>query len=104
MHKELKTKWLNALRSGNYKQTTGVLIRDGISFCCIGVLCDVVEHVEVFDDYVFSGITNTELEIDLDRGTLFAIGLTREEAERLMCMNDEGSSFQDIADYIEENI
>ena len=47
MNKEIKDKWVTALRSGKYKQTTGALRRvtaDGESgFCCLGVLCDVVD-------------------------------------------------------------
>lgn len=33
-------KWVNALRSGEYKQTTGVLQNEN-GYCCLGVLCDV---------------------------------------------------------------
>lgn len=32
--------WLAALRSGEYKQATGVL-NNGNGFCCLGVACDV---------------------------------------------------------------
>lgn len=50
----VKRKWLAALRSGKYKQTTGALYdstNDG--FCCLGVLC----HIEGADkeDLRFSG-------------------------------------------------
>ena len=34
-------KWLEALRSGKYKQTTGRL-QDSKGFCCLGVACDVL--------------------------------------------------------------
>jgi len=40
---EIKERWLEALRSGKYKQTTGYL-RDDDGFCCLGVLCDVVKN------------------------------------------------------------
>jgi hypothetical protein len=43
MNKEIKAKWVAALRSGKYKQTTGAL-RRGDSFCCLGVLCNL--HAE----------------------------------------------------------
>lgn len=42
MNKEVKAKWLSALRSGEYKQATHFLYdnqKDG--YCCIGVLCDL---------------------------------------------------------------
>jgi hypothetical protein len=41
MNKERKTNWTTALRSGNYKQTVGML-RDSKGFCCLGVACDLV--------------------------------------------------------------
>lgn len=33
--------WIEALESGRYKQTNGVLRRKGEGFCCLGVLCDL---------------------------------------------------------------
>jgi hypothetical protein len=33
-------KWVEALRSGKYQQTTGALCRDG-KYCCLGVACEV---------------------------------------------------------------
>lgn len=40
MDQVIKKRWQEALRSGDYKQTTGALRRsDG--FCCLGVLCDL---------------------------------------------------------------
>jgi len=35
-----RRKWVDALRSGKYAQTTGTL-RDQHGFCCLGVACDV---------------------------------------------------------------
>lgn len=45
MKKEVKEKWLEALRSGKYTQTSSVL-RDSADdgkygYCCLGVLCDI---------------------------------------------------------------
>ena len=41
--KSNRKKWIDALRSGNYQQTTdGYLHLDG-KYCCLGVLCDVYE-------------------------------------------------------------
>lgn len=33
-------KWIDALRSGEYKQTVGAL-RDSSGYCCLGVACDL---------------------------------------------------------------
>jgi hypothetical protein len=47
MDPEVKVKWLEALRSGKYKQCTGLLKDQNpenekdISFCCLGVLADL---------------------------------------------------------------
>lgn len=42
MKKQIKLLWLEALRSGRYKQTSKAL-RIGNSFCCLGVLCDLAD-------------------------------------------------------------
>jgi hypothetical protein len=42
MSLELKQKWVDALRSGEYRQSKcGLRTPDG--FCCLGVLCDIVD-------------------------------------------------------------
>lgn len=33
--------WVDALRSGKYRQTTGMLHRKNGGYCCLGVACDV---------------------------------------------------------------
>lgn len=40
MDADVKGKWLEALRSGEYEQTTGAL-RSTNGYCCLGVLCEV---------------------------------------------------------------
>lgn len=39
---EMRQKWLNALRSGEYKQGRGNL-RVGDEYCCLGVACEVLK-------------------------------------------------------------
>ena len=41
MDAQWKTKWVEALRSGNYEQGKDSL-REGDQFCCLGVLTDLV--------------------------------------------------------------
>jgi hypothetical protein len=41
MNQEVKDKWLSALRSDKYKQTTGLLNHNDEGFCCLGVLCEI---------------------------------------------------------------
>ena len=43
---EVKKRWLKALRSGKYEQTTGTLCEPDSkgkpqAYCCLGVLCDI---------------------------------------------------------------
>jgi hypothetical protein len=42
MNPEVRTLWLKALRSGEYKQTQSWLEKDG-GFCCLGVLCKLAQ-------------------------------------------------------------
>lgn len=43
MDATLKAKWVAALRSGKYKQGKGYLQRTPGKFCCLGVLCNVID-------------------------------------------------------------
>jgi hypothetical protein len=40
MKPEIKQRWVEALRSGDYKQGRGYLLQSG-EYCCLGVLCDL---------------------------------------------------------------
>lgn len=40
MNAEIKKKWIDALRSGEYKQGKSFLQKHNL-FCCLGVLCDL---------------------------------------------------------------
>jgi len=40
MKQEIKQRWIDALRSGEYPQTMGKL-RDEGGYCCLGVLCEL---------------------------------------------------------------
>jgi len=56
---ELAKKWIEALRSGKYKQGEGQLV--GVNkFCCLGVLCDVVK-----DEF---NLTISDYEVHVKRG------------------------------------
>lgn len=43
MKRELRDKWVAALRSGEYKQGRGALQDTTGGYCCLGVLCRVME-------------------------------------------------------------
>ena len=111
MNKELKKRWVAALRSGEYQQTREYL-QDEIGYCCLGVLCDLVdsnkwsvvdnEDYPIYISYCFDNyITDREFP---DHNWLKNIGLDPDTARYLASQNDEGASFKEIADYIQENI
>ncbi len=88
MNGELKAKWLEALRSGRYKQGRKYLRDKNNQFCCLGVLCDVGAPGQW---YSFSC------------GSDF--GISRGHSDMIIMMNDTyGLSFEKMADWIEENI
>lgn len=109
MHAELKAKWLEALRSGKYDQTTGQL-RDGNCFCCLGVLCDV------FNPNGWEGVTGTrewsygegpdeQHEVGvLPHDFKVTYGIGGDVESRLIEMNDDGQTFSQIANYIEAKL
>lgn len=41
MDRHIKERWIEALRSGQYKQGTGLMRNSQNEFCALGVLCDV---------------------------------------------------------------
>lgn len=55
MKTEVKKLWLDALRSGEYTQTTGEL-KNSEGYCCLGVLCDIAVKngviTEIEDGYL----------------------------------------------------
>ncbi len=57
---EIKDKWLNALKSGEYQQFNGQLRNNGNykQMCCIGVLCNILN--ELIDE---SGCDNINKDI-----------------------------------------
>jgi len=121
MDTKIKTQWVDALRSGKYKQgiesmkgaeyeydlkTDSFTPTGAITYCCLGVLTDVLGK---WDEYFKSG---REFNEDAEEGDevlpgQFApvcTGLTEHECHRFAFMNDvENKTFDEIATYIEEN-
>jgi hypothetical protein len=114
MNQEIKQKWVEALRSKKYKQGRGVLRRKD-TYCCLGVLCDLNEKVEwkflastrlIEEQYIPS------ISPDNAFGDFFIpieisewAELSDVSSEVLVELNDDKFySFEQIADYIEENL
>ena len=103
----IKAKWLEELRNGGHEQVQGTLKAvkpDGkFGYCCLGVLeekvlgnqIDAVKllNLDLKSEYEGPTITYNRLKEDVirDRGL----------ADELIDMNDEGWTFVEIADFIE---
>ena len=114
-----KQQWLVALRSGDYTQTKDAL-RDARGFCCLGVACDIHNpsqwdepnesgsRAAASGDYGFPGFDDIPLEVLVVLRQLEYIqdGITMGNSlmRRLSMLNDDGKSFAEIADWIEENL
>lgn len=112
MDKELKAKWVDALRSGKYAQAEGVLRSADVTpgFCCLGVLLEVSQrgHWDC-ESYLIEGDCDGEIILigELDSYAR-NVGLTTDEECKLIQMNDgkeewQGNrqTFEQIAAFIE---
>tara|TARA_R110002126_G_scaffold715_2_gene4543 strand:- start:67 stop:438 length:372 start_codon:yes stop_codon:yes gene_type:complete len=123
MIKEYKDKWLKGLRSGKYNQTQKVLMSEA-GFCCLGVLMNTYDsngwvEADGGDMYHRSnkyGYTDSYDEGDelygeasqdseLTSDTLSTFDISDDEQCHLIKMNDtKGNNFNEIADWIDENM
>jgi hypothetical protein len=114
MKERVKKKWLEALRSGQYVQTTGALCHtgdSGDSFCCLGVLCNLraeeskTLYWEEAGVYPWMSLTFQGAD-GLPPTSVFKwAGLERFDADTLASMNDDrGYSFEEIADWIQREL
>jgi len=92
MNQEVKAKWVEALRSGKYKQGRKTLKHAG-RYCCLGVLCEVAgEPIERFHN-------------NLNNPFMERVGFPWGQHGVLIEMNDtKKKSFAEIADYVEQNL
>lgn len=97
MKRSLFNKWIKALESGKFKQTTKKLGNSRDGYCCLAILCKVAE-------VKFKG----------SRGTLpyrfaISVGMTDEGSSlkgnkpSLASLNDSGRSFKQIAVILRRN-
>ena len=110
INKELAKKWVAALRSGEYKQTGNVL-RNLDGFCCLGVLCDILDSGKwnnnkrfiFFDELDDNKLYESGTEIP---NTIWYNMFGNTSSQNLLIdMNDLGaSSFYEIADYVETTL
>lgn len=110
MNQQIKEKWMNALRSGEYSQTRGAL-RTTEGFCCLGVLCDLysketgTEWGEYQKDFANSSFLGELATFPPKVGEWSGIERANpyfEEVGTLASLNDGGKEFTEIADVIEK--
>ena len=113
MNPQIKQKWVDALRSGDYKQTQNRLHNE-YGFCCLGVLCDLYgkeNNVEwepsiyYNNDYEFQHmVTVLPLSVMEWAGVEEVNPYVNGGPFTLAELNDQGSTFNEIADVIEEHL
>lgn len=103
MTTELKDKWVQALESGRYEQTTGRLRRND-QYCCLGVLLDVAGYA--WSPAAREGCWRAHDSKGYSMGQALTItacdeiGLETRTQDHLIALNDSGRSFNEIATYI----
>lgn len=116
MDPAVKAQWVAALRSGKFKQADGQLRADKSSFCCLGVLCHLMNPrgwredgwgsslYEGMEDVpppivaVWAGFTYMDDQWGRARVTI------KGRTEPLAFHNDDGATFAEIADAIEAQL
>jgi hypothetical protein len=103
--KEFVKKWVAALRSGKYKQVKERLTNGKGGYCCLGVACKLksLPRFRYGLSYFYSSVAHNN-DLLLPREIRQDIGLDEYFQTELSSMNDEGSSFKEIADYIEREL
>jgi hypothetical protein len=119
MNPEIKDKWVEALRSGQYKQCDRTLMRQdeygNRTFCCLGVLTDLYlqENNMQWNFNDVNGVPFNGKEVLTEQVIVWARFPDRIDTNApsvqyeggstlLTTMNDDGVTFSDIADIIEE--
>jgi hypothetical protein len=100
MNPEIKAKWVEALRSGEYRQARRRLRLDdsaGPSYCCLGVLCELagVAYIPAFS-YLPDPVAESA-------GVIRGVQMTLADLNDGSPI-DRPHTFAQIADYIEANL
>lgn len=115
MNPDVKAQWVAALRSGEYKQGQGLLhYHDGNDdrMCCLGVLSHLAVKAgacsRYFDDeqgeYVYGSGAVAHLPREVVEWASLDDDSPSVERDLLVNINDDGASFEEIADMIERDL
>lgn len=99
--REFATKWIEALRSGEYGQTVRELTNGNDDYCCLGVACKIAGYSDMemftYNNVVFQDTPFNKLP--------FSLHENEELTDILVRMNDlENKSFIEISQWITENV
>lgn len=108
--KQHRKDWVNALRSGDYKQGTGVLRDKNDNYCCLGVACDLAGvEWRAYDGCYKALINGVGSDTSLPSPVMSYFGMRDRQGRFygewnniLVMKNDcEKCTFDEIADIIE---
>lgn len=110
MPRKLLAAWLEALRSGKYRQGRGRLERDG-AYCCLGLLQQCIDEKVERRDFVpdkpafalpsHAWLISHGVQFLGTSGSTSNDPIVWEANETLSGLNDKGVPFSEIADFIE---
>jgi hypothetical protein len=105
MNHRIAKKWIDALCSGEYKQTTSTL-KDACGFCCLGVLTDLAIKEGVFSGWDDSSVQRQRDAVEFAPGEVCEwSGLKVKNGavfdRSLSSLNDTGYTFEEIAGVIQ---
>ena len=115
MTPELKEKWIEALRSGDFPKGKSTLLNDQGQYCCLGVLCEIHDEVDKVEKFFgnFGKIKNLFFHKDHpdDWNTVFLpysvrekVGISVPDMHKVAEINDISDDFSNAITYIEENL
>ena len=119
MKREVAEKWVEALRSGQFKQGKGVL-KNQAGYCCLGVLCEIsglgkfeTSYNDHYNCFVFREADGPKACNYLPPQVQAWAGLRNHNpaipskvdtpAAQLAKMNDDGATFDELATLIDAN-
>lgn len=106
-------KWVDALRSGEFKQSKGALKRGNNTYCCLGVACEISGKIENWSEHasdftaLYPGEYKDYMTLPPPLMTWLGIGetdpilLKKDTNSTAADLNDRCVSFKRIAYYIE---
>ena len=104
MNSCIKTRWLEALRSGTYEQGQGCLRSQRETYCPLGILCDIIDQKK------WVAIARSYYEHDGRTGrpskeTLTEAGLSLDDVALIVQLSDRSKwTFEQVARWIEEKL